>query len=150
MTAIPRSLVLALALAGCSSSSGGDAIVSSPLSGKVGGQSWTFQTGATDTFLSQDSDDFAAVLYATSYAPCTGNPSGPHLFVSVPKQPGVYNLSPTRNVTFTVNDTDNLISLDGVVAVHEVTATSVTGGLQTHYDGGNDVNGQFQLTVCPP
>ncbi|HEX3759547.1 MAG TPA: hypothetical protein VHW23_12610 [Kofleriaceae bacterium] len=153
MTANSRLLVLALALAGCSSSSDSDTVsgaADTPLSGKVGSQSWTFQIGATDPFLSQGDGDFVAALYATSYTPCSGSePTGPHLFVAVPKQPGTYPLSPMRNVTFVTADDDNLISLDGEVEVHEVTATTVTGGLRTRRDDGNDVNGQFQLTVCP-
>jgi hypothetical protein len=145
---LPLVLVSALAPAGCSSSSDSEPIATTPLSGKVVGQSWTFQVGATDAFLSQD-DDFTAILYATSYTPCTtSEPTGPHLFVSVPRQPGVYKLSATRNITF-ASGSDNLITLDGEIEVHEVTATHVTAGLRTRYDDGNDVNGQFELTVCP-
>jgi hypothetical protein len=148
--ALSHTLALALALAGCSASSDSEPIVTTPLAGKVGGQSWTFQIGATDAFLSRGDGDFVAVLHATSYTPCsTSEPTGPHLLVSVPKQPGVYPLSLMRNVTFVVNDSDNLISLDGEVEVHQVTATTVTAGLRTRRDDGNDVNGQFQLTVCP-
>jgi hypothetical protein len=156
MTTLIRSLVLGLplilasaaALAGCSSSSDSEPIATSPLSGKVVGQSWTFQVGATDAFQSEDGD-FAATLYATSYTPCTtSEPPGPRLFVSVPKQPGVYPLTLTRNITF-ANGSDNLITVDGEIEVHEVTATHVTAGLRTRYDDGNDVNGQFELTVCP-
>jgi hypothetical protein len=156
MTTLIRSLVLglplvlisALAPAGCSSSSDSEPIATTPLTGKVVGQSWTFQVGATDAFLSHD-DDFAATLYATPYTPCTtSEPTGPHLFVSVPKQPGVYKLTATRNITFALGS-DDLITLDGEIEVHEVTATHVTAGLRTRYDDGNDVNGQFELTVCP-
>jgi hypothetical protein len=149
-------LVLALATAGCSSSddgggTNGGAIIDTTLSGKVGGQTWSFQVGATDAFLSDGDDNFFAALYATAYTPCSGpEPSGLHLLVAVPKQPGDYPLNLMRNVTFVVGDSDNLISLDGHIIVDEVTATTVTGGLRTRRDDGNDVNGQFQLTVCPP
>lgn len=139
-----------LALAACSGSDGGDVeIAATPLSGKVGGQAWTFQAGATDAFLSQDSDFFAA-LYDTSFTPCGfDEPTGPHLLVSVPKQPGEYPLSLQRNITFVVGEADNLISLEGRIVVDEVTATRVTGALVTRRDDGNDVNGEFELTVCP-
>jgi hypothetical protein len=30
-----------------------------------------------------------------------------------------------------------------------VTATTVTGGLHGIYDGGNEVNGRFQISICP-
>jgi len=149
MTTISRSLfVVALAFAGCADSEGGGDIAETPLSGKVGGQTWTFQVGATDAFLSEDGDFFAA-LYAASFTPCTDiEPTGPHLLVAVPKQPGTYNLSLMRNITFVVGDSDNLISLDGEIVIDSVTATAVTGGLRTRRDDGNDVNGQFELTIC--
>jgi len=147
-----RSLfIVTLVLAGCTGSDdGGGDIVDATLSGKIGGQAWTFQTGATDAFLSGGDGDFFAALYAAPYAPCgTSAPSGPHLLVSVPKQPGDYDLSLMRNITFVVDGSNNLISLQGQVVVESVTATTVTGGLRTKRDDGNDVNGHFQLTICP-
>jgi hypothetical protein len=148
---MPRSgflFIVAAVLAGCSSS-GGDNIVESSLSGKVAGQPWTFQVGATDAFLSDDTSFFAA-LYATPYTACVDSePTTPHLLVSVPKKPGDYDLSLALNITFAVGSSDNLISLNGKITVDSVTATSVTGGLVTRYDDGNDVNGQFELTICP-
>jgi hypothetical protein len=142
-------LAALLALPACSGSSDGDEeIAAGPLSGKVAGQAWTFQAGATDAFLSEDGDFFAA-LYDTSFTPCGfDEPNRPHLLLSLPKQPGTYDLSLMRNITFVVGESENLVSLDGQIVVDEVTATSVTGGLRTRRDDGNDVNGQFQLTVC--
>jgi len=151
MTAFSRVLVLGLALAGCSSSSSdGETIDDAPLSGKVGSQSWTFQVGATNALLSQGDEAFVAGLYATSYTPCVDTaPRGNYLIASIPKQPGTYPLSLLRNITFAVGAGDNLIGVEGELVVDEVTATTVTGGLRTRYDDGNDVNGRFQITICP-
>jgi hypothetical protein len=152
MVMISRSLwFVLLVLASCAGSDDdGGELVDTPLSGKVGGQTWTFQVGETDAFLSEGSGDFFAALYSTPYTPCSrSEPTGPHLLVSVPKQPGDYDLSLMRNITFVVDGSSNLISLQGQVVVESVTATTVTGGLRTKRDDGNDVNGQFQLTICP-
>ena len=40
-----------------------------------------------------------------------------------------------------------LISVQGTISVDSVTATAVSGGLRTRYDGGNDVNGRFEIAM---
>jgi hypothetical protein len=131
---------------GCASD---PAIDAAPLAGVVAGQPWTFQTGATDAFLSSTGDTFFAEFYATAYTACTGStPTGPSLIVAVPMTPGDYPMSLQRNMTF-VNGSDNKIATDGRVVVDTVTATTVTGGLVGTYDDANSVNGQFTLTICP-
>jgi hypothetical protein len=136
-------------LGGCSSSES-ETIVETPLSGKVGGQSWTLQVGTTDAFLSDDTS-FAASLYAMSYTPCVDNEpfTTPHVLLSVPRKPGDYDLSLGQSVTFAFGDSENLISTKGKITVDSVTATTITGGLVAHFNDGNDVNGQFQATICP-
>jgi hypothetical protein len=138
-----------LSVAACSTSPQFD-IASTPLSGTVGGTPWTFQVGATDAFLSEGSDDFFATFYASSYTPCVDSePSGPHLIVAVPKAPGDYDMSLARNMTFIGSDDRNLIAIDGRIVIDSVTATTVVGGLHGTYDGSNEVNGRFQLAICP-
>jgi hypothetical protein len=152
MVTLSRTLfVVTLVLAGCTGDDGGGDVVDAPLSGKIGGQSWTFQVGATDAFLSEGDGDFFAALYASPYTACVDRePTGPHILAAIPKQPGDYNLSLMRNITFVIDGSTNLVSLEGQIVVEEVTATMVTGGLRTRRDDGNDVNGRFQLTICPP
>lgn len=137
------------ALAGCASD-GREDLVTTPLAGEVGGQAWTFVAGHTSAFLSEGEDDFFATLYAEQFTPCGfSEPTGPHLIVAIPKTPGDYDLSLSRNMTFVV-DSDNKISVDGRIVVDTVTADKVTGGLVSSYDGDNEVNGTFEVTVCPP
>jgi hypothetical protein len=135
--------------AGCSSSES-ETIIETPLSGKVGGQPWAFQVGTTSAFLSDDTS-LAASLYAMSYTPCVDNEpfAMPHVLLSVPRKPGDYDLSLGLSVTFAFGESNNLISTKGKITVDSVTSTTVTGGLVAHFDGGNDVNGQFQATICP-
>lgn len=58
-------------------------------------------------------------------------------------------MSLSRNMTFVVGDSDNLIATNGRIVVDEVTATTVKGGLVASYDGSNEVNGRFEVTICP-
>ena len=139
-----------LAIAACSSSASSVDIATTPLSGKVGGQPWTFQVGETNAFLSDGEDDFFASLYAQSYTACGfGEPSEqPHVLGAVPKVVGDYDLDLSRNFTFVDAAQNNLVATDGRIVIDSVTDTTVTGGLHTTYNGDNEVNGRFTLTIC--
>lgn len=144
---------LALAFAaftGCASDGGSSVdIATTPLAGTVGGQPWTFKTGNTNFFLSEGEDDYFATLYAEEFEACGFEPTGvPHLIVSIPKAPGDYDMGLMLNMTFVVGD-ENLIGFDGRIVVETSDATRVTGGLYGSYDGDNEVNGTFDVTVCP-
>ncbi len=140
-------LVLGLATAACTTSTSTQ-IDSGPLMGAVGGQAWTFVAGSTDAFISSGQDNFFASMYPSTYTACSGiEPSGPHLLVAVPKVVGDYPMTLDRNMTF-VTDNNNLVATDGRIVVDSVTATQVTGGMHATYDGANEVNGQFTLTIC--
>ena len=143
---MPKLAWLPLALVACTSST---EISSGNLMGSVEGQPWAFQTGHTDFYLSKNGDTFFAELYAGAYTPCTGSPpTGAHLIVSVPKATGDYPMNLSRNMTFVTASSDNLIATTGRIVVDAVTATSVEGGLHGIYDGHNEVDGHFTLTVC--
>ena len=140
-----------MALVGCASDDAGSAeIMTTPLAGEVGGTTWTFTAGHTSAFLSEGEPDFFASLYPTAFTACGfSEPSGNHLIVAIPKMPGEYEMSLSRNMTFVVGDSTNLIATNGRIVVDEVTATSVKGGLVATYDGSNEVNGRFEVTICP-
>ena len=142
-------------LPACSSDDGGGGsdtpISADPLSGSVGGQDWTFVRGATDSFLS-DPDSFFASLHSADYEACGfGEPGDNYLIVSIPTAPGDYPFSLSQNMTFVVDEggsPQNLISTSGHIVVDEVTAEVVRGGLYGVFDGGNEVNGRFEVTIC--
>jgi hypothetical protein len=147
-----RALVLSLfVLAGAcgGSDAGSHAIGTGTLSGKIGGQAWSLESGETDAFLSMDDPDFFTSLYTEAVAPCNGDGfsvASNQLIVMVPMTPGDHE----KSVTFVVNPqgtVKNLITT-GHVVVAEVTATTVSGGIYAHYDGDNSVDGQFQATIC--
>lgn len=81
-------------LAACSSDGDGGsvAIATTPLSGRVGGQAWTFVSGATDPFLSEGKPTLFTTLYAEALAGCNGFPSSTlsEVLVELPREPGSY------------------------------------------------------------
>jgi hypothetical protein len=146
-----------LALVGCGSGGGGDGgggnvtISDQPLAGVIGGQPWTFGSGETDAFLST-ADTFFVNLYPGTVTPCSlGGPTDADLVtMEVPTAPGSYPLSLQRNVTLYVASTSfNNVATRGLLVIDSVTATTVSGGLNTTYDDSNHVDGQFQATICP-
>ncbi len=143
---------LALAIvAGCGSSGGGSATISSqPLSGKIGGQPWTLVTAETDTFLSS-ATQYAVDAYSESFTPCSGTASGTtdSLILNFPMAVGTYAVTLNLNQTFSVPPIDNFIATSGTIVISEITATTITGGANFAYDADNSVNGQFQATICP-
>jgi hypothetical protein len=141
-------LVVTATTAACTDSGGSVEIATTPLAGKVAGQAWTLAMGHTSAFLSEGEDDFFATLYPTTFTACGfSEPSGPHLIVAIPKTPGDYELNLGLNMTFYA-DNENLVATEGRIVVDEVTATRVTGGLHGIYDGDNEVNGRFDVTIC--
>jgi len=137
------------ALAACGTDDPASAeIKTEMLTGSVGGQMWQFKAGHTSAFLSEGEPDFFASLYPATFTACGfSEPGGDHLIVAIPKQPGEYEMSLSRNMTFVVGDR-NLIATNGRIVVDEVTATTVKGGLVSSYDGQNEVNGRFEVTIC--
>jgi hypothetical protein len=128
-------------------------ITEQPLAGTIGGAAWTFFEGDTNAFLS-DGDTYFASLYAADFEPCGfGQPSGNSLILNLPKETGEWDLSLSRNMTFVVEGTDgteNLIGTEGVIRIDSITTDTITGGVHARYDGDNEVDGTFSLTICPP
>jgi hypothetical protein len=145
-----------LVMLGCS---GGDdsgdnvAIVDGPLSGTVGGESWTVVRAETNPFLSEGEPDYWTDLYATGGTACeTGSlGGGHHLILQAPREPGEYRLSFRYTATFVIEGEifENLIATTGRVVIEEVTTSTIRGGAFIRFDADNSVNGRFQITICP-
>tara|TARA_R110002096_G_scaffold401386_6_gene598319 strand:+ start:59894 stop:60349 length:456 start_codon:yes stop_codon:yes gene_type:complete len=128
-------------------------ITDQPLQGQVGGASWSFVTGDTNAFLS-DEDGYFATLFAADYETCGfSQAAGNSVILSIPTETGDYDLSLRRNMTFVVDDDDdgpqNLVATDGRIVVDEITATTITGGIHARFDGDNEIDGMFSVSVCP-
>lgn len=126
-------------------------IETTPLAGTVFGAAWTFQAGHTSAFLSDDMELFSS-LYPETFTACGfSEPDGPHLLMGIPTAAGEYELGFGAGLTVTfAQNADNKIATEGLIVVDEVTATRVTGGLYATFDGDNEVNGRFDVTICPP
>ncbi|MBL0217175.1 MAG: hypothetical protein IPQ07_25280 [Myxococcales bacterium] len=139
-------LCLALLITGCGTTSFD--VATTPLAGTVGGQPWSFVAGQTNAFLSEGDNDFFTTMYPAAYTTCGfSEPGGTHLIVSVPKAVGDYDMGTQRNMTFVVGS-DNKVAFDGRIIVDEVTATKVVGGLHGSFDGDNEVDGRFEVSIC--
>src|SRR5215218_1945648 len=119
-TVLFLSLSLSLSLAACATDGDGASqdIAESQLAGTVGGQTWAFAAGHTSAFLSEGEPDFFASLYPMTFTACGfSEPAGNHLIVAIPKTPGEYDMGLSRNMTFVVGESDNLVSFNGKIVV---------------------------------
>ncbi len=138
-------------LAGGCGGSGSTAISSGPLSGKIGGQPWTFMSAETNSGLSTASQ-YWVEAYAESFTPCSGTASltANGLILSVPTAVGNYAVSFNLTQTFFIAATnDNLAATSGELDITAISATTITGGASFAYDADNSVNGQFEASICP-
>ena len=149
--------VLSLVLVGCGDDGEGDgdggstSIASGPLTGKVGGMSWTFASAQTNAFLS-DEESFWVDVYSAPVTSCDDFGAGDALIIAVPKRVGTQRLDLNLNGTFVVegnSQPENYVATNGAVRVDEVTSTSVRGGLSMTYDENNSVSGEFEAMICP-
>lgn len=145
-------LFCASAVAACAAGCGGDSyeIAEGDLSGKVGGDAWTFASGWTDDFLS-DEKGFFTLLYDVDAEACGFGPDADHtILLDVPRTPGEYELGLTQNVTLATG-TDNKVATTGRLVVESVTDTEVEVGLYAIFgdDENNEVSGHFTATICP-
>ena len=148
-------LVLAAGLvvfAGCGS--GAVEIAMTPLAGRIGGASWTLVSAESSAFLSDGQPTFFVTASAETVTACAGGGSsisGDQLILNVPKSTGDYRLSLSLSETFYVRaSNDNLVATTGRIRVDEVTATSLRGGAHFAFDGNNEVDGEFSVSICPP
>jgi hypothetical protein len=143
----------------CACSSNDDAdesfqIGSSPLSGKVGGSSWSFVAGETDANIS-DAKQLWADLYAEPITSACGfGPTGSknHVILNIPPKAGDYKLSNSLTASFVIEgDTqtiDNLGATRGRLVVEEVTDSKVRGKAHVVFDADNEIDGTFEISRC--
>jgi hypothetical protein len=123
------------------------------LAGQIGGVDWTIGTAETTPSLSDGPDSFFAVAYAETFTPCSGESSaavGDRLILTIPRTPGDYTLSGSLKQTLVVQSTQvNYLAKQGRMVIDEITAITIRGGTHFQSDGANQVDGQFEITVCP-
>lgn len=152
----PRVRVVLLALAAALTACGGSddppaplSVGSQPLAGRIGGRAWTFLHGKTDAYLSGTQPDFFGMLFADGAGGCGAFSSSDRVLLDVPKIAGDYPFSTTRNGTFVVGSSTNLVATRGRIIVEQVTAESVTARVHMVFDASNEIDGEFVASVCP-
>jgi len=144
-------LLALVAAVGCGGGNeGGSAtIAATPLSGKIGGQSWSLGTAETDIILSS-STHFDVSLYSDTFTARNGSSSTyTYLNLGMPATPGDYAITLQGDATanFVVGDTQNLIPSSGHLMIDTITSTTITGGINVSFNSDNAVDGQFTVTV---
>ena len=131
---------------------------SSSLSGTVAGSPWKFQSGSVT--MRGANGLFVATLFASAGAGCAGSsPASPAVTALVPLQPGDYAVENAGSrVNFSTTGDVNLptraskvspAATSGQLTIDTVTDTRMTGRLRARFDSDNEVEGRFELTVCP-
>jgi hypothetical protein len=128
---------------------GGAEIADQPLSGTLAGAGWNYTNGTTDPWLSDDETLFG-LLVRDNFGCDFGTVSFPLVSFAMPTEPGEYEMGPGHGVTFTVGDNENLNVMEGVLVVDEVTETTASGRMRAVYDADNEVEGTFEVDICPP
>lgn len=154
-------LGIALA-AGCGSGPSGEGggggtttttVTQQTLTGKIGGQAWTFATGETNAALST-ADQYWVDLYAATFDTCVafGAPAdADEVIMMMPKTPGTYPVNLGMIATlYSASANFNAGATRGVLVIDSVTATTISGGLHITYNSDNTVDGLFQAAICPP
>jgi hypothetical protein len=130
---------------------GGEAIADQPLSGKIGGQPFSFAAGETDAFLSMD-DRYFITLYSTVFTACAfaGAPIGANSVIfEVPKAAGTYKLGLGQTATLYDGAMNyNSVATRGSIVIESVTGTTISGGASITFNANNTVNGKFSATIC--
>ena len=121
-----------------------------PLGGQFNGKPWKAASGVSARFT-PDSNKVLSTLSNVQMQAC--HPEGfEQLTVEIPFKPGVYDLDLATTVHFvTPASKDDLEATEGEIIVHEVTETTIKGGLYAIYNGNPnyEVSGQFTIDRCP-
>lgn len=135
---------------GCSAPPDATLIDPGPLSGKFNGKAWKAVSGTSERFT-PDSNEILSTLSSEPMEACS--PQGfARLVLEIPFKPGIYHLDLGHTVHFvTPASKDDLAATEGEIIVHEVTETTIKGGLYAIYnDNPNyEVSGQFTVDRCP-
>jgi len=130
---------------------GGTPITEQPLTGKIGGQPFTFATGETDAFLSMG-DRYFVTLYGSAFTACAvgGAPfSASSVIFEVPKAAGTYKLGLTQTATLYDGAVSyNHVATRGSIVIDAIAGTTISGGASITFDANNAVNGKFTATIC--
>ncbi|MFB6305881.1 MAG: hypothetical protein ABEH43_02635 [Flavobacteriales bacterium] len=75
------------------------------------------------------------------------------LLVTVPREKGVFELSPSRSVTFSYksgDNYDNIAATKGAVEILSISKNSIKGRIDAKADSDHKINGNFTIPICTP
>jgi hypothetical protein len=150
-------------LLGCSTGPGdADAVASSPLSGTMVGAPWTFQMGELHPSQRTPLGNVVARLFQSAYTQCSNDlPATPSLELIFPLQTGDFVLGrsygvgvaflgiPCVGIHCGQIDVKTPTASEARIVIDVLTETKATGGVRARYNDNNEVNGRFELAVCP-
>lgn len=123
------------------------------LSGKIGGDSWTYEDGFIDEFTFEGKDFLSSNLTLTQDGSvCEVDLEGNYIYFGAPKKVGVYKLKGGNERIFLVMNNNHTASFDankGAIEILSITETQVTGRIDARFNGNNFVNGNFTVSFCP-
>jgi hypothetical protein len=139
-------VLFAASCGGTSDPAGG--ISSQPMSGKIGGQPWTFKNGQT---LGTAIEAYRVYASGTSFTPCAGEfPfEMDQVILTVPEKVGSYDLTLLFNQSLASAATGaTYIATRGKLVVESITATTIKGAAKLEGNADNYLDGTFEATIC--
>lgn len=138
------------------SSSGGDCspeYSEGPASGAVFGTAFSDPEGlVNESFFDNEKYEFTFFLETENEGCDMSNAGdGYHISFDLPKEglEGEYNLGGEEGYTVSFVQTGKTIAATcGTIEITSVSDTEVSGQIDVHYDGENNINGQFTLPLC--
>ena len=159
----------------CGGVGDGVTISNQVLSGRIGGQSWSLGTAtATWNAFSAYSNEYDISMYSSAFTACDAlaTPTdGNGVILGLPMAIGDYKISGPGSPTWqsstsgsggttgttppvianfrVAGSSEEMYAIEGRIVIRSVTATVIAGGANITYDTDNNLDGQFQATICP-
>lgn len=127
-------------------------ILSTPLSGRIGGKAWTASRAVARPELRTSTTLFVEASSEDRAEPCRNvGIVAPSLLFTVPSTPGNYPFTHTLNAAFLLDDASqtNLATSRGRIEVLDAGDGNVEVGITAEFDESNRVSGRISIDVCP-
>lgn len=126
------------------------------------GAPWTFQMGEIRPSQRTPLGNVVARLFQSTYTQCSNDaPATPSLELLFPLQTGDFVLGqsygvgveflglPCVGIQCGKIAAKTPTASEARIVIDVLTETKATGGVRARYDDNNEVNGRFELAVCP-
>lgn len=115
--------------------------------GTIGGDQWSLVSVHESPFPNEDQDVIDINLYAEVVDPAFPRSSLPSVMLTLPLEPGAYQLDNAYTATFYTPPDINLTTNEGVLVVEQGDAGGeMVVTLTVRYDDANQISGVFRYT----